>query len=271
MLDAHAAAMPPDRVVAFVAARSEWSRLSNRSAEYWRRGAAIRVRDDGMWELDLEHDAVQSARQAVRERIAVVRRQEPMRPDSAVVEATRRRAEMERQANARRLARMRRVLIHPFPARSPEAIVLVDVGRREIMTFIGEEIAKAKAKLLADYDLIAAVDVRAVLRCLLALYEYGRLQGAVRLRWGFLDETIPAPWVHHDEPTLYNLIQRAHHLGVPLEVVVGSAPGWADPWSRAQRAYVEKDAQRWRPWLVDEQGYVIDEDQIQLARLAGPE
>jgi hypothetical protein len=345
VLDAHAAAMPPDRVMTFVAARSEWSRLSNRSAKYWRRGAAIRVRDDGMWELDLEHDAVRSARQAVRERVAVIRRQGSMRPDPAVVEATRRRAEMERQANTRHLACMRRVLIHPFPALSPEALVLVDVGRREITTYMGEEIAKAKEEL-ADYDHIAAVDVRAVLRrlgfepgerrlaelgpsqktkklnqrgrtlkittsllvqgscgisrpfadvvvlrgylqdgkhtklrrrleadakSLFALYQYGRLHGSVRLRWGFLDETIPAPWVHRDEPVLYHLMRRAHDLGVPLEVVVGSAPGWADPWSRAQRAYVEKDEQRWQPWLVDEQGYVIDEDQVQLARLAGQE
>jgi hypothetical protein len=341
VLDAHAVAMPPDRVTAFVASRSKWSRLSHRSAKYWRRGAAIRVWDDGMWELDLEHDAVRSARQAVRERVALIRRQEPMRPDSAVVEAMRRRDEMERQANARRLAGLRRVLVHPFPARSPEAIVLVDVGRREIVTFMGEEIARARENL-AEYDLIVGVDVRAVLRrlgfepgqrrlaelgppqktkqlnqrgrtlkitttllvrgscgisrpfadekllrrylrggertrfrrrleadakSLLALYQYGRLHGAVRLRWGFLDEMIPAPWVDYDEPTLYRLMKRAHGLGVPLEVVVGGAPGWADPWSRVQCAYVEEDDQRWRPGLVDEQGYVIDEYEIQLARL----
>jgi hypothetical protein len=36
-------------------------------------------------------------------------------------------------------------------------------------------------------------------KALLALYQYGRLHGAVRLRWGFLDEMIPAPWVHRDE------------------------------------------------------------------------
>ncbi len=58
---------------------------------------------------------------------------------------------------------MRRVLIHAFPARQPEAVVLVDVGRREIATFVGEEIGTAKKKLL-DYEIIAAVDVRALLR-----------------------------------------------------------------------------------------------------------
>jgi len=345
VLDVHAAAMPPDRLMAFVAARGEWSQLSYNSAKYWRRGTAIRVRDDGMWELDLGHDAVRSARQAVRDRVAMIRRQEFMQPDPAALEATRQRAEIEREANARRLARMRRVLVYPFPARSPQAVVLVDVGQREIMTLMGDEVAKAKEKL-ADYDLIAAVDVRAILRglefepgerrlaelgppqktkqlnqcgrklkitttllvqgsceisrpfadlavlrryvrdrehtklrrrleadakSLFALYQYGRLHGSVRLRWGFLDEPIPAPWVHRDEPTLYNLKRRAHDLGAPLEVVVGSAPGWADPWSRAQRAHVAKDEQRWRSWLVDEMGFVIDEDAIQLARLAGRE
>jgi hypothetical protein len=105
-------------------------------------------------------------------------------------------------------------------------------------------------------------------KSLYALYQYGRLHGAVRLRWGFLDEKIPAPWVHRDEETLYQLERRALELHVPLEVVVGSAPGWADPWSRARRAYVEEEEPGWRSWLVDEEGFAIDRDEIQLARLA---
>ena len=106
-------------------------------------------------------------------------------------------------------------------------------------------------------------------KSLFALYQYGRLHGAVRLRWGFLDERIPAPWVHRDEPGLYDLMRRARELRVPLEVVVGSAPGWADPWSRLRTAHVESDQGGWRLWLVDEQGYPIDEAEVQLARLAG--
>ena len=54
---------------------------------------------------------------------------------------------------------MQRVLIHAFPAKKPEAVVLVDAGRREITTIIGEEIVKAKEKL-ADYDIIAAINAR---------------------------------------------------------------------------------------------------------------
>lgn len=343
VLDAHGGAMHGDNVLALVRARSQWSLLATDSARYWRRGAAIRAREDGLWELDREHDAVGPARQAVRERIAMVRRWAEMRPDPVVMEANRKRFEREREANAERLARMRRVLIHAFPAMKPEAIVLVDIGRREIATFIGEEIAKTIAKLV-ECDIIAAVDVRVLLRSLgfepgerrlaelgppqktkqlnkrgrtlkittgllvqgsccisrpfgdekvlhgylrdgeytklrrrleadaksvFALYQYGRLHGAVRLRWGFLDEMIPAPWVHRDEPRLYDLMKRARELRVPLEVVIGGAPGWVDPWSRVQRAYVAKDEGGWRLWLVDEQGYPIDEADVQLARLAG--
>lgn len=32
---------------------------------------------------------------------------------------------------------------------------------------------------------------------------------------------------------------------------------------------VEKDEPGWRFWLVDEEGYVIDRNEVQLARLTG--
>jgi hypothetical protein len=103
-----------------------------------------------------------------------------------------------------------------------------------------------------------------------ALYEYGRLHGAVRLRWGFLDEPIPAPWVHRDERKLYELEKAALAMNVPLEVVVGSAPGWSEPWSRACLAFVRTDEEGWDLWLVDEDGHVIDEAEVQRARLSTP-
>ena len=109
--------------------------------------------------------------------------------------------------------------------------------------------------------------LEADVKSLYALYEYGRLHGAVRLRWGFLDERIPAPWVHRDEPMLYDLKRSALAMNVPLEVVVGSAPGWGEPWSRVRLAYVEQDANGWRTWLVGEDGFPIDEDEVQRARL----
>ena len=104
-------------------------------------------------------------------------------------------------------------------------------------------------------------------KSLYALYQYGRLHGCVRLRWGFLDETFPAPWVHRDESTLYHLLKDAHQRSLPLEVVIGSAPGWADPWSRAQQAFVATDRWDSPSLLVDEKGYEIPRADVQLARL----
>lgn len=90
-------------------------------------------------------------------------------------------------------------------------------------------------------------------KSLYALYQYGRLHGAVRLRWGFLDEMLPAPWVHRDEPMLHQLLKEAYTRRVPLDVVVGSAPGWADPWSRVRRVFPATEAWGWPSRLVDEQ------------------
>lgn len=341
VLDAYGATMSPAEVLAFVGARSQRTLLRAESAQYWRSGSAVRVRDDGRWELDREHNAVRSAREAVVERITVARRWAGMRSDPAAIDANRRRLEREREAHAEQLARMRRVLIHAFPAVRPEALALVDVAGHGVATFIGDEIARAVDRL-AGYEIIGAVDVRALLRrlnvdpgerrlaelgppqktrqlnrrgrtltitttllvqgscgisrpfgdervmreylrdgadtklrrrleadakSLFALYQYGRLHGGVRLRWGFLDEMLPAPWVHRDESTLYNLLNEAHQRGLPLEVVVGSAPGWTDPWSRAQRAYVATDAWHTPSLLADEQGYEIHRAEVQMARL----
>jgi len=110
--------------------------------------------------------------------------------------------------------------------------------------------------------------LEADVKSLHALYEYGRLHGAVRLRWGFLDERIPAPWVHRDEPKLRHLKEAALEEGRPLEVVIGSAPGWAEPWARAQRVLVEKEPGGWRKWLVDEEGFVVPDEEVQRARMA---
>jgi len=112
--------------------------------------------------------------------------------------------------------------------------------------------------------------LEADVKSLFALYEYGRLHGAVRLRWGFLDEMIPAPWRHRDETWFYHLKQQAQERGEALEVVTGGAPGWTDPWARARRCNVERDADGYRLTLLDENGLAVDERDVQLARLAAP-
>jgi len=55
-------------------------------------------------------------------------------------------------------------------------------------------------------------------------------------------------------------------MNVPL--VVGSAPGWSEPWSRARAARVERDPNGLSHWLVGNDGTVIDEADVQRARLS---
>ena len=105
-------------------------------------------------------------------------------------------------------------------------------------------------------------------KSLYAYYAFGCLHGAVRLRWGFLDEWFSAPWVHRDEQSLYGLMRVALETGVMLEVVTGSAPGWKDPWARARRVRVAQ-VSRWGTQLINENDDVIDDDEVQLARVAG--
>ncbi len=110
--------------------------------------------------------------------------------------------------------------------------------------------------------------IEADAKSLFAYYQYMRLHGSVRLHWGgFIDEQIPVPWVHRDEERLYDLMDQAFKRNVVLEVMIGNAPCWADPWSRMVTAYVEKEHQGWHSWLVDDDGNWINENDIQLARL----
>ena len=66
---------------------------------------------------------------------------------------------------------------------------------------------------------------------------------------------------------LSDLKSKACDQGLPLEVVTGSAPGWAEPWSRARLCRVEKDERGWSYLILDEQGFPIDKREIQAARL----
>lgn len=164
VLDAHESAMSCADVMAFVSARSRWSPLRAESVQFWRSGAIV-VREDGLWELDRAHDVVRLTREAVRDRVSDMRRWAETRPDPVAMEAHSQRIERERSAHARQLAAMRRVLVYAFPASRPHALALVDVARREVTTFVNDEMTLAIERL-ADYEIIGAVDVRALLRTL---------------------------------------------------------------------------------------------------------
>lgn len=342
VLDAHGEALKPEEVRAFVSARTSHAILRVDPVQFGRRGSPVAILSDGRWSVAAEGDLLLSARRAVRERIEVARRWASYRPDPVVIAAQAKAVERKREEHARELAELSRVLVHAFPARAPEVVVLVDVDAHSLSTYVGSELDAARARIL-DFDVIGAIDVRGLVRALgvdvgerrlvelgppqksktlnrqdrslkitpallvqgscgisrafgdeqvlaaylrdghatklrrrleadakslFALYQYGRLHGAVRLRWGFLDEMILAPWVHRDEPTLYNLKRKALDLGVVLEVVAGSAPGWDEPWARARACEVTKDSSGYGYVLVDDDGLVVSDRDVQSARLS---
>ena len=125
----------------------------------------MEVRTDGRWAIAPGTDALVSARTAVRERLAMVRRWATCQSDPAEIEARQRILEEERNARAGDLARLRRVIFHGFPAEGPAMTVLLDVGERTLHTFGREELDAVRHRL-EHYDVIAAIDVRAFLRAI---------------------------------------------------------------------------------------------------------
>ncbi len=139
VLDSHDAAMFPADVVAFVGARSPWSPLRAESAQFWRSGA-VQLRGDGRWELDRAHDVVRSAREAVRERIASVRRWAEMRPEgphvgafpadgaAAVIDASENLSLDALRAAYSRIAQAKRLKKKPAPSLKGAATTTVTLG-----------------------------------------------------------------------------------------------------------------------------------------------
>lgn len=79
--------------------------------------------------------------------------------------------------------------------------------------------------------------LEADVKALWSYYRFGVLNRAVRLRWGFVDEWLPAEWALPGDLDLQALSREAFESGKRLQVVVGSPPGWPDPWERS--VYVE--------------------------------
>lgn len=107
------------------------------------------------------------------------------------------------------------------------------------------------------------------MKALQAFYSYGLLHRSIRLRWGFLDEMLPVDWAVPGEPHLHEILERARAAGAPVDLVVGSAPGWTDPWSRARRGAILKV----EPWQVmvrlDGELWRLDRREIQAVRVVG--
>ena len=340
ILDAHARPMQPEEVVGFVARHTKWHKLQPGPTTFRRTGSAVAIDADGAWSIVPGASELVTARDVVRDAVERAHRQ-PVRSTPEQLDASMRAAEQRRRAHADELARLRRVIVHPFPRRAPRAVVLADVEQRELVTLIDDQLANLGAHL-RNYDVLCGVEIRATKRelgldsddlrlaelgppqksirlnrsgrtltittamliqgscgisrplggdkqlhaylargqiaqlqrrleadamSLFALHQYGKTHGRVRLRWGFLDEMFPAPWHHRDEPTLYHLEREAQARSMGIMAVVGSAPGWHDPWARARRLEVMWGPRAHDRSLVDELGRVVDDRDVQLARL----
>jgi len=69
-------------------------------------------------------------------------------------------------------------------------------------------------------------------KALAAFYRFAVLHEYVRLRWGFLDESIYFPIGHRGDATLQDILDEAKGANVLVEIVSRSAPGWENPWAR---------------------------------------
>jgi len=107
-------------------------------------------------------------------------------------------------------------------------------------------------------------------KALHAFHQYGVLHGSVRLRWGFIDESLATEWALPGEASLYQQLKAAIESGAAVDLVVGAAPGWADPWSRARRVHIV-DVRSHDVLVAEGEGrmaFPIARDEIQAVRLA---
>jgi hypothetical protein len=75
---------------------------------------------------------------------------------------------------------------------------------------------------------------------------------------------IRVPWHDWGQPTFRTMMREALERESELEVVSGTAPGWAEPWARAHRCVVVEDGRALR--LIDRNGFELDPWDVQLAR-----
>ncbi len=108
-------------------------------------------------------------------------------------------------------------------------------------------------------------------KALFAFREYAALHGYVRLRWGFLDEFLSLDWASAHRAPLVPELNAALESREWLDVVVGSAPGWSDPWSRARPCRVAQIIQGYAALSFNGEGYaeLIPFENIQALRRRG--
>ncbi|MEE9392256.1 MAG: hypothetical protein V3W41_07100 [Planctomycetota bacterium] len=104
-------------------------------------------------------------------------------------------------------------------------------------------------------------------KSIFSYFQYGRLHGVVLVRKGAVNESLLAPWRHFLEPHFHHLKKQAYDAGRPLEVVF-ETPAWDKPWASAQLVAVDKmDMRGDSYWLIDQDWTIVDESEIQAARI----
>ncbi len=98
--------------------------------------------------------------------------------------------------------------------------------------------AKMAAYLAAGDSTKLARRLESDVKALFAFYHYGVMHHCVRLRWGFLNDTLPVDWAVPGDPSLYETLNEYAVTHPRVQIVWGSAPGWSDPWSRARCANI---------------------------------
>ena len=106
-------------------------------------------------------------------------------------------------------------------------------------------------------------------KALFAFYNYGMLHRYVRLRWGFLDETLGVDWAQPGDPSLHGILKESRDDGTFVDVVTGSAPGWKEPWARAVRAQVVSFDFACVTFQASER-WTVPRDEIQAIRMIPP-
>ncbi|MEZ4410287.1 MAG: hypothetical protein R3A52_27980 [Polyangiales bacterium] len=341
VLDANGGPLSPDEVVSAIASRTRHQFVKSTSASFGQVGSAVAVLDDGRWAIaDGSAAALTSARKAVRDRVAMVRRRAAARPTPEELAEGRRRWDEQKAALRAERDAWKRALIATYPQQSPRVAALLDVSTRAVETFVGPEL-DALVQRLGGYDSLGAVDVRGTLRglgfdpetrhlaelapsqktltlpsgevlkitldliargtcglarpfgdpaktrerlaagdfawlrrrlaadltSLYAVYQYGRLHGSVRVRTGWVDAMIAAPWKHRDERSFYEMQRTALERGARIEVVLDRAPSLDAPWERGETMRVMAGAQPWEAYVVDPYGRSIDDRDVQAARI----
>jgi hypothetical protein len=127
------------------------------------------------------------------------------------------------------------------------------------------------AQYLAErQDTKLARRLESTAKALHAFYQQGALHGAVRLRWGFVDELLSLGWDNRGEQSLRQTLKQACEAGACVDIVIGAVPGWEDPWARARRVAVlsvDSWTVRLREGLAELE---LSYDEIRAIRLTDP-